>query len=385
MGRRPESMSSTTSSSSVSPTKAGESDDGKWYPGKFLGRKKKDSNGMDSSQRSSSSHVDEEEHQLICIGCRYGETPGIQAKGLLKNLYKEYRSQNLNARILSPAKSYSLSYGSLYGEGDKSEKCLRRVDGQPAHDAGYFEILNKSDFATAIRVCNGGSESLREHCRPSYITGMTLLFLSLLLLLFLLLLDPLSPHLSLPRLVVLPQQSVYTLFDPSTRSLEVAVLHRNPYFITSNTPMNSLIYNTRGEEVTKEMISPQCAVQNFSEICIYSILCEGKNVILKYQGAGVIELRKLTTTKRNKKGTLNFISSMLSSSSSSSGSFSTNPQQSSPLPSPSPTNASSTTALAPQQSGTAGAGAGWGDGKECILDFSTNATEISRDMASNLF
>jgi hypothetical protein len=184
MGRRPESMSSTTSSSSVSPTKAGESDDGKWYPGKFLGRKKKDLNGMDSSQRSSSSHVDEEEHQLICIGCRYGETPGIQAKGLLKNLYKEYRSQNLNARILSPAKSYSLSYGSLYGEGDKSEKCLRRVDGQPAHDAGYFEILNKSDFATAIRVCNGGSESLREHCRPSYITGMTLLFLSLLLLLF---------------------------------------------------------------------------------------------------------------------------------------------------------------------------------------------------------
>lgn len=176
LGRRPESMSST-SSSTGSPNKiANETvtspDDGKWYPGKYLGRKKKDSNGLDSSQRSSSSRIaDDEDNQLICLGCRFGETPGIQAKGLLKNLYKEYRSHNQNNRILPPAKVYTLSYGSLYRAGEKSEKCLRRVDGQAAHDAGYFEILNKSDFATAIRVCSGGSESLREHCRPSYITG----------------------------------------------------------------------------------------------------------------------------------------------------------------------------------------------------------------------
>lgn len=172
--------------------------------------------------------------------------------------------------------------------------------------------------------------------------------------------------------LVLPQQSVYTLFDPSTRALEVAVLHRNPYFITSNTPLNSLVYNTRGEEVTKEMISPECAIHNFSEICIYSILCEGKNVILKYQGAGVIELRKLTTTKRNKQGTFSYLSSMLSSSSSSTGSFSTTSPSSSP---------SNSTAQACPPSGTGGSG----DGKESILDFSTNATEISRDLASNLF
>ena len=133
------------------------------------------------------------------------------------------------------------------------------------------------------------------------------------------------------------------------------------------------MYNTRGEEVTKEMISPECAIHNFSEICIYSILCEGKNVILKYQGAGVIELRKLTTTKRNKQGTFTYLSSMLSSSSSSStGSFSIT------SPSPSPSNSTTQTC---SPSGTGGSG----DGKESILDFSTNATEISRDLASNLF
>jgi hypothetical protein len=194
LGRRLDSTSSMDSSTTSSGTGQQQGhtsldDDGKWYPGKYLGRKKNDSSSSSPSGSGSASHSsgrpmstssrtgagagpgEDDHHQLICIGCRYGETPGIQARGILKNLYKEYRSNNPSVPLLPPARLYSLSYGSLYGEGDKSERCLRRVDGQSAHTAGYLEILNKSDYATAIRVCNGGSESLREHCRPSYFTG----------------------------------------------------------------------------------------------------------------------------------------------------------------------------------------------------------------------
>jgi hypothetical protein len=191
-------------------------------------------------------------------------------------------------------------------------------------------------------------------------------------------LSSLSRLLSLPLgLSVLPQQSLYTLFDPSTPLLEISVLHRNPHTLLPDTPLNSLVYNTRSEEVTKDLISPQCAVENFSEICIYSIVCQGRNVILKYQGAGIIELRKLTTTKLNKKGALSLFTSLLSSSSS-------------PSPAPSPSSASATSPPPPSPSSSgsraaAAAGTGTGDGKECILDFDTNATEISRDLASHHF
>jgi hypothetical protein len=186
LGRRMDSTSLDVSTHSSTSTPV--DDDGKWYPGKYLGRKKTDSTSGATGNNSGTSHgtssgsgshrsisaSEDEHHQLICIGCRYGETPGVQARGILKNLYKEYRSKNISVPLLLPARSYVLCYGSLYGEGDKSERCLRRVDGQPAHTAGYLEILNKSDYATAIRVCNGGSESLREHCRPSYFTGRAL-------------------------------------------------------------------------------------------------------------------------------------------------------------------------------------------------------------------
>jgi hypothetical protein len=140
--------------------------------------------------------------------------------------------------------------------------------------------------------------------------------------------------------------------------------------------VNSLVYNTRSEEVTRDqLISPQCAVENFSEICIYSIVSEGRNVILKYQGGGLIELRKLTTTKLSKKGPLSMFTSMLSSSSAS------GPPNSSPTPSP--RNTSVGAAAATGAGGSSGSGSS--DGKECILDFNTNATEISRDLASHNF
>jgi hypothetical protein len=49
-------------------------------------------------------------------------------------------------------------------------KIMVREDGSAAHTAGYFELINKSDFVCCVRVFQGGSEPLREASLPSYTT-----------------------------------------------------------------------------------------------------------------------------------------------------------------------------------------------------------------------
>jgi hypothetical protein len=49
--------------------------------------------------------------------------------------------------------------------------------------------------------------------------------------------------------------------------------------------------------VSKTDISPSCLVENFTDVAVYTIPCAGKNVVLKYQGQGAVDLRRLTTTK----------------------------------------------------------------------------------------
>lgn len=50
----------------------------------------------------------------------------------------------------------------------------------------------------------------------------------------------------------------------------------------------------------KSEISPSCVVENFPSIAIYRIESENKNVILKYQSNGIIDVRKGTTAKLGK-------------------------------------------------------------------------------------
>jgi hypothetical protein len=49
--------------------------------------------------------------------------------------------------------------------------------------------------------------------------------------------------------------------------------------------------------VSKTDISPSCLVENFTDVAVYTVPCAGKNVVLKYQGQGAVDLRRLTTTK----------------------------------------------------------------------------------------
>lgn len=179
----------------------------------------------------------------------------------------------------------------------------------------------------------------------------------------------------------MPQQCLYTIFPSNIPLLEVSVLYNNTHRLYPNVPLNSLVYNTRSAGMTKELISPQCAVQNFTEISIYSIRSQDKNIILKYQGSGVIELRKLTTTKLNKKGAFGMLTSMLSSSSTSSTPPSSPTSSAASAPSSSSLSTTTSTSTVAQTSPTTTTN---NDSTISILDFTTNATEISRDLTSSL-
>ena len=57
------------------------------------------------------------------------------------------------------------------------------------------------------------------------------------------------------------------------------------------------VYHFLSTGTTKEDISPCCLIENFTEVAVYAIPSSGRNVVLKYQGQGAMELRRLTTTK----------------------------------------------------------------------------------------
>jgi hypothetical protein len=50
-------------------------------------------------------------------------------------------------------------------------KAMCRDDGGAAHMAGYFELLNKSDFVVCLKVYQAESETIREASLPTYTTG----------------------------------------------------------------------------------------------------------------------------------------------------------------------------------------------------------------------
>ncbi len=123
----------------------------------------------------------------------------------------------------------------------------------------------------------------------------TTLLYSFALLLFILFLQLFFSNFINFIIAVLPQQSIYAQFEATHQKIVIAALFGNPNrYDSSKTP---IIYDTREVGVTKETISPTCAIDNFLHISIYEIDSCNRNVILKYQGQGVVELRKGTTTK----------------------------------------------------------------------------------------
>lgn len=249
----------------VEPDGAARTVDSGWYPGKYLGRK-----NPHSPTSSGAAITTASEGNRACLGCRLGETPNERLRALLKDLHmNQERPTGLMER--SPAPTIALVRGSLYGEGTKT---MQRTDGSPAHSEGYFELFNKSDFVCCLRVIPAGSETYREACRPSYT-------------------------------VILPGECFFAEFNSD--ALEVVVLFGNPNRPDARTPV---VRSAR--ERSASAISPSCLIDNFPNLAIYRIDCAHKNAILKYQGQGVVEIRKGTTAKLDR-GTTGLLKSVFTS------------------------------------------------------------------------
>jgi hypothetical protein len=110
--------------------KKSQEEDGKSFPGKFLG--KKCSNRSSESTSTDQVHQQDEDMGVtdvaedretgrLCFACRYGETPGERVQIMLKDAYYKSREKRMglekNPKPYMQAKLYALQRGSLYGTG----------------------------------------------------------------------------------------------------------------------------------------------------------------------------------------------------------------------------------------------------------------------------
>ena len=98
-------------------------------------------------------------------------------------------------------------------------------------------------------------------------------------------------------LTVPPNESAYSFFDPDVGDLEILILHGNPHPIEENRAVN---YNTAAPGMRADRISKCAKVGLFSKVTYFSSSSKGKNVLLKYQGNGVVEPRMGVTISYNR-------------------------------------------------------------------------------------
>ncbi|CAE7466071.1 unnamed protein product, partial [Symbiodinium microadriaticum] len=200
----------------------------------------------------------------VCLGCRLGETPGDSIRAAAKEMEMEDLAAHPDRPPIFAARPVELHEGSLYGE--EEDASFQRANRMAAHIAGYFQITNKTDGICAVRVVHADGNPYRECGRPTY-------------------------------KAVLPHESLYGEFDPSGPGLHVMVLHRN----ANLTPRGgTIIYDTRGANITPADIAPCARIENFQVVTVYHASCSKKNAILKYKGHGTLECREGTKAKIKK-------------------------------------------------------------------------------------
>jgi hypothetical protein len=145
----------------------------------------------------------------------------------------------------------------MYGDDGKG---MIRADGQAAHAFGYVEIYNKTDQPFAVKVFVSGSDVYREACRPNYN-------------------------------MVPAGSTIYTEVDPAYPLVDVAVLFGLPHRKNSNAAQLSAASVAASTTADKE------STGIFQFVTIYTIDIGGKNAVLKYQGSGLLDMRKGTTAK----------------------------------------------------------------------------------------
>lgn len=96
-----------------------------------------------------------------------------------------------------------------------------------------------------------------------------------------------------------PDEVVYVEVEPSVGEVDVAILYGNRNRPKGEPPVRGVreYLAEHPDELPNSSVVSECAlVENFAQLALYTIDVDGKNAILKYQGQGVLDIRKGTTS-----------------------------------------------------------------------------------------
>lgn len=172
-----------------------------------------------------------------CNGCIRGETPGE----IIKKKTESAIGSHAIDKCRNLAEMIPLSRGTKYDKPDNT----------PAPLQGYFEFLNKSGAACCVKVLVGGTDTMWETPRPSF-------------------------------LCVGPNDAVNGTVDSGIPFIDLILLTNN----LSSPPSESSISMD-----SLQGVAAWAQVDKFRDFSIYRIPCKDKNVLLKYKGGGVVEIR----------------------------------------------------------------------------------------------
>ena len=227
--------------------------------------------------------IEDETLDRVCIGCGRHETPGRTIRGDIEERIRHVLADSAESgksgkEEISHCMCPQLDYGSVFEPNSLSSQGSNLAAQPPAE--GYFEIINKSNYFSGIKVLvhptdatPSVTEILYEIPRPNYT--------------------------SLP-----PNELVHCDISQATVTseavIDVFILYHNPNLIPGD--ISTVQYDTR----KPLKISPCACIENFLKVSVYRIRCKGHNVLLKFKGENQLEPRIGNSIDR-KGGLLNMI------------------------------------------------------------------------------
>ena len=194
-----------------------------------------------------------------CPGCCSGLMPGAELVSKVESAIKK------GTPITALGKPYPIGMKYAPGETiplDPGERFVSSGDDNTrAPSGGYFSFINKTRYSVAIKLLQGGSNYLWETPRPLFE-------------------------------VVAPGESFNTYFSPLLKTLDLVLLTNN-----SSIPPMAESYS----QSTKAS-SRWARIDQFRDFVIYQADCSAHNVLIKYKGSGLCELRRGTSIGRHGMG-----------------------------------------------------------------------------------
>lgn len=217
--------------------------------------------------------IGDEDYDRACAGCLKGEVPGNRIRGVVETKMKTF--QKISPDYIFTLRSIPLEIGSAFqrtptspvrsGSSSPTPSTPTAKPARSAPSRGYFEFVNKTSSFCAVKVMIGGQES-------DFDTTWEI---------------PRASYVPVPPLEIVSGD----FGDADTMELFILFANLNP--IPEDTRLVS--YQTG----SMRKVSPCAAVENFHNAAVYRITCSGCNVLLKFKGDGMVEIRAGNSLERN--------------------------------------------------------------------------------------